>query len=310
MQNPRKITIPVEIWLPSVYLTLGTLWILFSDKILLNISNGDIDYFARLQTLKGWTYVGVTTVLLFVLLWAYNKRRSRYIRIIESARLNAENANKLKSTFLANLSHELRTPMNAINGFSELIKQYVANPEVSNQYHSIIKENSLKLLKIIESIVDMSKIQVNLLKIKPTTFTVDELCTTLKFNTETFVPENRILHFIKQSKDFQTLTTDFGRLLQICEILVINSISNPGKGTLVLSCKVVEDKFAVDIHWEKSMKETEIQLAAGNTDSILNQSIGWDIANGLAKLLKGTVSAHQFSDNTHRFLLIIPKTLK
>jgi signal transduction histidine kinase len=309
MNSKRKSNIPLEVWLPVIYIFMGGMWIVFSDKLLFSFVGGDVSEFARLQTAKGWMYVAVTGIMLFILLRIYNVRRKKYIKLIEDARNNAEKANKLKSTFLANISHELRTPMNAINGFSELIKQYVANPDVSNQYHSIVRENSLKLLKIIENIVDMSKIQVNLLKLSPRTFTLEELCSTLRNNTESMIPQDRLMHFIKPPGEAPVLNTDYDRLLQVCEILVLNSISNPGKGTLVLSCHTIEGKFAIDIHWEKSVKDTELQMAADTDKLYLDDSIGWDIANGVVKLLKGTISAHRLSDNTYRFLMIIPQNI-
>jgi signal transduction histidine kinase len=312
MKTNKKInhfSIPFEIWLPIIYLIVGGMWILFSDKLLLNIVNGDLERLARLQTIKGWFYVFATAILLFLLLWNNNKRRKRYIKLINAARKNLERANKLKANFLANLSHELRTPMNAINGFTDLIRQYVVNPEESRQYHAIVKENTLKLLRMIENIVDMSKIQVNLLELKASIFSVSELIEALKRNTESMIPEEKLMHFVKSPDENIVLQTDFNRLLQVCEILVMNSISNPGKGMLVMSFHAVEDKYSISIYWEKSLAETETQINTGETGIILPESIGWEIASGLIKLLHGKISVHKLNDKTYRFLLIIPQTI-
>ncbi len=310
--NKRKnqISIPFEIWLPVVYLVIGGLWILFSDKLILNLVDGDLERLARLQTIKGWFYVFTTAVLLYLLLWNENKRRKRYIKLIEKARKNLEQANKLKANFLANLSHELRTPMNAISGFSELIRQYVVNPVESQQYFTIIKENSLKLLRMIENIVDMSKIQVNLLELKVHTFVADELFQALKRNTENIIPEDKLLHFVKAQDEEVFITTDFIRLVQVCEILVMNSISTPGKGMLIILFQPVNGKYLIDIYWEKSLKENDKSAKMAETGVFLPESIGWEIASGIIKLLQGTLSVKTFSDGTSRFSLIIPQKIQ
>jgi len=305
----KSSVLPIEIWLPLTYLIIGGLWILFSDKILLSLVKGDLVQFARFQTIKGWFYVFASGIFLFVLLWSYSRRNKRYIRLIENARKNVEKANKLKSTFLANLSHELRTPMNAINGFSDLIKQYVDNPDVSSQYHSIIRENSFKLLRIIENILDMSKIQVNLLELKISTFTIDQLCENLKNNSESIIPHDKILHVVKPGNASVNLSTDIERILKVCEILILNSISNPGKGLLVLSCDIQNGNFIADIHWERSFQETQVQMIATDLSMELSDSIGWDIAFGIVKLLQGNIIVNKLSDNTFRFILTVPQKI-
>lgn len=306
----KPVSLPFEIRLTLLYLTIGILWILFSDYIILNLVDGDLNQLAKMQTLKGWGFVFVTAMLLFILLRANFKKNQKYIKEIIQARAEAERANKLKTTFLANLSHELRTPMNAINGFSELIKQYVASPDVSSQYHKIIHENSLKLLKIIENIVDMSKIQTNLLELKPIAFSIDEFCSALKENTENIIPSNKIIHFVKPLQETLLIHTDLTRLLYICEVLVLNSLSNPGKGSLKLSCIIVEEKVAIDIHWELSVVETQSQIVSEGSEIYLNDSLGWDVAKGMAKLLQGKISAHQLNDKSYRFLLSLPIKLR
>ena len=78
---------------------------------------------------------------------------------LEKARIYAERANDSKTKFLANMSHDIRTPMNAIVGLSELIQHYLDEPEVLKRYVSKLKSSSRYLLDLINDILDLSKIE-------------------------------------------------------------------------------------------------------------------------------------------------------
>ncbi len=309
-ENQKPISIPFEITITLLYLTFGVLWMLFSDKILLSITENNIEKLTFLQTAKGWVFILGTAFLLLLLLRSYSIKTRKHIISLEKTNSDLEKTNSLKASFLANLSHDLRTPVNAINCFSELIRQYVPNPEICSKYDKIISENSAKLLRIIDNIVDISNIQVDLLDLNPVNFTIDEFCNALMENTENIIPSNKIIHFVKPHEDTPVLYNDLGRLLQICEILVLNTISKTGKGTLKISCFVIEDKIAVDFNWGQSVAEAESQRKYEHTDSLLGESIGWGIATGLAKLLQGQISTHTLSDDSFRFLLTIPMQIK
>jgi signal transduction histidine kinase len=88
------------------------------------------------------------------------------------ARDNALQSDKLKSSFLQNISHEIRTPLNIIIGFSDMIGQ-TNNPDEQREFNEVIRENSNKMLKIVNDIVDFSKIETNTLSLNKTTFDVN-----------------------------------------------------------------------------------------------------------------------------------------
>jgi signal transduction histidine kinase len=75
------------------------------------------------------------------------------------AKENAEESDRLKSAFLANMSHEIRTPMNGILGFSELLSEQGLTPEEQKTYADIIKKSAVRLLNIINDLVDIAKIE-------------------------------------------------------------------------------------------------------------------------------------------------------
>ena len=102
-------------------------------------------------------------------------RRSQ--ELIEAKR-RAEEADKMKSVFLANMSHEIRTPLNAIVGFSELMINCDDSSE-KEEYMEIIQSNNELLLRLINDILDLSKIESGILERKPEKFNMSKVCSEL-----------------------------------------------------------------------------------------------------------------------------------
>ena len=90
----------------------------------------------------------------------------------------AELSDRLKSAFLANMSHEIRTPLNAIVGFSELLVD-CTDPDEKAEYWNIIESNNELLLRLINDILDLSKIESGILERKPEKFNLAQVCSEL-----------------------------------------------------------------------------------------------------------------------------------
>jgi cell cycle sensor histidine kinase DivJ len=110
----------------------------------------------------------------------------------ETARTTTEETNLWKDQFLANISHELRTPLNAIIGFAEMlanVQLVPQDPEKRREYASIIQQSGLHLLSVVNSILDMSKIQSGAFEIRPECFAVapliDLCCDMVKLKAQT-----------------------------------------------------------------------------------------------------------------------------
>lgn len=95
--------------------------------------------------------------------WLFSCTEIHTLKEVESklidAKKEADAANRAKSFFLANMSHEIRTPLGAIMGFSDLLLQEDAEPHAVSDYAATIKRNGEQLLKIIDEILDISKVE-------------------------------------------------------------------------------------------------------------------------------------------------------
>ncbi|MBK3516542.1 sensor histidine kinase [Carboxylicivirga marina] len=143
--------IPFEYRLSVIYLIIGALWILFSDKVAANLSENQA-MLTVIQTYKGWFYVLATAVSLYF----FSKLHLNRFRKAESI---ARENEKLKTAFIENISHELRTPMNAIVGFTEIAQTEGASQEEIKQYLGIILNSSKQLLSIVNDVMDTSLLE-------------------------------------------------------------------------------------------------------------------------------------------------------
>ena len=90
--------------------------------------------------------------------WKIEKERVELLRREQSARLEAERANRLKDEFLATLSHELRTPLNAIMGWAHVLGQSAHDRDTVNRASTVIRQNALSQSQLIDDILDVSRI--------------------------------------------------------------------------------------------------------------------------------------------------------
>ncbi len=102
-------------------------------------------------------------------------REEEQNRHIEEARIAAEHANNAKTTFLFNMSHDIRTPMNAIIGFTNLLEKNIDNPEKRSGYLDKIKDSSEVLLSIINNVLEMSRIERGIMELDETAVDAESL---------------------------------------------------------------------------------------------------------------------------------------
>ncbi|MFW6327216.1 MAG: PAS domain S-box protein, partial [Bacteroidota bacterium] len=160
--------------------------------------------------------------------------RKRVEKQLIAARNKAVESDRLKSAFLANMSHEIRTPMNGILGFSELLKNKNLSEKKREYFINLINNSGNHLLKIINDIIDISKIESNQLEIQKEKFDIDHLCRELLdvFHTSKWLKEKKLeLHYVPdKSGKSPVINSDPGRLRQIIINLVENALKYTEQG--------------------------------------------------------------------------------
>ena len=197
-----------------------------------------------------WTVGTVLVVLLsglFVSLYFYYHTKKLKDELQESesalreAKDRAEESSRLKSAFLANMSHEIRTPLNAIVGFSDVLASGGTSVDEQQGYVDIIKTNSDLLLRLINDILDVSRLEADRV-----TFTIEKcdvvpLCQqVLASVSQARKSENK--YIFECDRESVDLRTDIQRLQQV----IINLLSNADKftrnGKITLKLEVDDEK--------------------------------------------------------------------
>ncbi|HKK59424.1 MAG TPA: tetratricopeptide repeat protein [Salinivirga sp.] len=163
---------------------------------------------------------------------------------LERAKDKAEESDRLKSAFLANMSHEIRTPLNAIIGFSDLLADPDIDQQTKNELHSNMNHSNETLLKLIDDIFDIAKIESGQLSIKKEHVAVSDLLGKLipvYEDKKEKMGKSDISITICQSNNDLVLYTDPFRLQQIFINLIDNALKFTESGFVEVSCD--KDKF-------------------------------------------------------------------
>ncbi len=126
--------------------------------------------------------------------------RTRSIEELNKAMQKAEESDKLKSAFLANMSHEIRTPMNGILGFLDLLKGDDLDYRTRLKYMEIVNNSANNLLTIINSIIDISKIEAGVEKVFLESFLVNEVISEV-VSLMKILAESKGLTFLSKTDD-------------------------------------------------------------------------------------------------------------
>lgn len=166
--------------------------------------------------------------------------RVRRVKSLVTARERAEEADRMKTTFLANMSHEIRTPLNAIVGFSELIAADEVDMEEKGKFLEIIQTNNELLLKLINDILDLSRIESGKSEIIYRNAHLFSLIDDVKRVHELKMVPQVAFDAIYPSGDLW-IRTDPDRVKQILYNFLSNAIKNTQEGTITLGVEETDD---------------------------------------------------------------------
>tara|TARA_B100000965_G_C19521010_1_gene726509 strand:- start:107 stop:1126 length:1020 start_codon:yes stop_codon:yes gene_type:complete len=245
----NKLLTPARI--AVIYVTFGSLWILFSDTAL-HALVADAELEAQLQTVKGWFFVLVTGALVFLLARAMhrtyaaeNRERMRAEADLTEALENAERANRAKSQFLATMSHEFRTPLNAILGFSEILRAEIFGPlgiKSYKEYAGDIYRSGSLMLALVNDILDISEIEAGKRQITKETVELPDLLEACLKDFKHAAEHARVTLALDRETLAPTIYGDRVSIIQVVSNLLGNAIkyNRPG-GHIDLAAPALPD---------------------------------------------------------------------
>ena len=245
-------------------------------------------------------------------------------KIIELSERNIElfKANKIKGEFLANISHEFRTPLNSIMGFAQVLrdKPELLKEDKGKRYAENIIVGGQRLLNMINDLLYLAKAEANKIQLHIEQIKVDEICDAVMASFSEITREKNIKVQLEVQHDIPTLVTDAGKIQQILENYMSNAVKfTPSQGTITLSVVMLDDKtirFSVmdtgcgiaEPDKEKLFQKFG-QLGNPLTRESTGTGLGLAISKELADMLAGQVGFESRLDKGSTFWLDIPPAL-
>jgi signal transduction histidine kinase/CheY-like chemotaxis protein len=163
---------------------------------------------------------------------------------LEASRLEAERANLAKTSFLANMSHEIRTPLGAIMGFIGLMRDPDVHPTEISNHLSVIDRNSNHLLRIVDDILDLAKVESGKMTIEKIEFSLIQFLAEFASFAGLKARENGIVFEFKADSLLpETICSDPTRLRQILSNVVGNAIKFTEKGKVELAVAYIDKQL-------------------------------------------------------------------
>ncbi|MDI3521328.1 MAG: hypothetical protein PWR04_1316, partial [Anaerophaga sp.] len=243
-------------------------------------------------------------------------------KVIINEKEQAERDNQQRSAYFANMSHEIRTPMNAIVGFAELLQQPEIEKEEQQEYIYIIRQNSDLLLNMINKILDLSKLEANLINIKPVKFSLNSLFTQV-YNAHINQAREKDIYLEKDlPDDLRTAVIEIDRtlLFEVFSNLITNALKVTSEGGVRFGVRRKKDKlsfFVFDtgpgIPKEQQKKIFERFSQLNNSHSSRNTTdgvgLGLSICKAIVKLLGGELTLYSDENKGSTFLFSFSVTI-
>ncbi|MDD4603766.1 MAG: PAS domain S-box protein [Bacteroidales bacterium] len=305
-----------------------------ANEITLGVSSGQVTSIETLRRHKNGALIDVSLLVTPItiegeIVGAYGiyrniTDRKRIENNLISAKEKAEESDKLKSAFLSNMSHEIRTPMNAILGFSTLLSDPGVSEEEKKEFIHIIKDRGNDLMRIIDDIIDVAKIESGQIKVEIKEFQVNVLMNNLLVTLNEVkrktgkthialncLPENRDMDF--------TILTDGNRLRQILTNLIENALKFTHQGSVEFGyiLKTIEDDSFIEFF----VRDTGIGIPQKMHDVIFERfrqvddtntrvyggtGLGLTISKNLIRLLGGQIHLESESGKGTTFKVLLP----
>lgn len=219
----------------------------------------------------------------------------------------AEEGSRLKSSFLANISHEVRTPMNAIIGFSNLLLEDFLNPEDRRESLLCINKSGMKLIDLLENLLELSRIESGQIDLKPKEYDLNRLLTEQLSEIEDSCALANKLHLTIRLEGLELIDnkeksfySDARRIKQVLTILCSNAIKFTHEGEIVLGIRVFEPGWitfyvtdtGIGIPEDKQEVIFELFVQADGSYSRIYEGLGIGLSSAIkiARALNGNIT--------------------
>lgn len=246
------------------------------------------------------------------IVWTIQRDISDQIRYEEQllrSKETAEESEKLKSAFISNMNHEIRTPLSAIMGFGNIIAE-TPDPELRKEYGQILTTNSSQLLRLVSDVLEMSQMETGKVRFESAPVSLKGIFNELSLS---FVPDDDMpsLFFDIPSQEVVAYL-DRGRVMQVLVNLINNSRKfTPTKGSIHVGYMLHDDTVEFYVRDNGIGIAKELQESIFNRFFKVNESdkgsgLGLSICKGIVEQMSGTISVESEEGAGATFRIMLP----
>ena len=272
----------------------------------------------------------VVTLIVIAVLTAWLIRRRKMLQRLKAmsdelrvARDEAVKANRMKDTFIQNMSHEVRTPLNAVTGFAQLLALpgELFTEEERQEFSEHIQNNTNLLTMLIDDILNVSDMESGKYHMTFDNYRINEICRTAISAVQYRVQETVELIFVTDVEDERELYTDARRVQQVLINYLTNAIKHTTEGSITLSVSLTENPGKITF----AVADTGTGVPGDKSEDIFKRfekldvfvqgtGLGLNICSVISQKLNGTVRLdttypEQYDGVEHgaRFVFILPE---
>ncbi len=270
------------------------------------VRDGEVKYFQMRAVRAGKWQEGHGIVLGFRSVDEEIRNEMEKKELLENALMQANKANKAKSIFLSNMSHDIRTPMNAIVGFTSLAITHIDSPEQVKEYLGKIMTSGEHLLSLINDVLDMSRIESGKMHLEEKPCRLPDILHGLRNIVQADIHAKQLELYIDAVDIFdEEIYCDKLRLNQVLLNLLSNSVKYTGAGGIV-SIRIIEKPGAPIgyANYEFHIKDTGIGMSEefvshifepfereknSTISGIQGTGLGMAITKNIVDMMNGTI---------------------
>lgn len=305
----------------------------FSDY--LYVSGGSFELELRLQEAGDWHWIRArfsmveeksgTPHILILTITDINEMKKQQIQLqqaLELAHRQAEQASRAKSEFLSNMSHDIRTPMNAIFGMTQIIKQHLNEPAKVKDCVEKMEQSSTHLLQLINEVLDMSKIESGKMELKEEKISLRTLLENMVMMTQGEVDKKKISRTVDLSRlPDELVYGDPVRIQEIMLNLMSNAIKYTPEGKWISFCAEKLESVIGEYHtyhfvmqdggigmseaFQEKLFEPFTREETEHTGRLQGTGLGLSITKAFIEMMQGDIRVHSIVGEGTTFDVIL-----
>lgn len=281
------------------------------------VSQSQVAFGALIAVVVSW--------VLTTLYWQYEMQRYKealYAEKIERAAKKAEAASEAKTRFLFNMSHDIRTPMNAIIGFSDLLEKHLDDKEKVHDYVKKIQLSGSFLLSLINYVLEMARIESGKATLRTEVGDAEELLGALKAVFEPAVEKKQLKYDCTLEVEHRFIICDVTKVREIVLNIISNSVKyTPEGGSVTVKITEVPGEEAGWTAYRFHVEDTGIGMSeeylphifeeftrerTSTESKVVGAGLGLPIVKSLVDLMGGTIQVESEIGKGSRFEVILP----